>query len=101
MTRAFRAGLLFTAIFALVLTTIPAPIAIAGDNADHATFSISGMTCGGCEASVERALGALAGVVGVQASHERNSVTVELEDGATSREQLARAIEDAGFDVVS
>ncbi|WP_435124871.1 heavy-metal-associated domain-containing protein [Halobaculum sp. D14] len=41
------------------------------------TLTISGMTCGGCEDSVETALSEVDGVTSVSADHEADSATVE------------------------
>ncbi len=60
------------------------------------TLGIDGMTCGGCVLSVERALGAVPGVTDVRVSLERREAVVT---GDVPRARLARAVEDAGFDV--
>ena len=65
------------------------------------TFVVQGMTCGGCEKSVTRALSALDGVVQVEASHSDDKVEVVVADDGPDRERLGAAIEDAGFDVVA
>lgn len=58
-------------------------------------LAIDGMSCGGCVASVRRALEAVAGA-------EIRSVEVGLavvRVAPERRDELVRAIEDAGFDV--
>jgi len=65
---------------------------------------VQGMTCGGCTASVERALGRVAGVQSATASLERGLVDVEMDDGdmdaaVVTREQLVQVITAAGYDV--
>lgn len=62
------------------------------------TFEVQGMTCNGCEQSIVRALRELPGVDEVRASHTLGRVDV---DGTAPRDQLAKAIEAAGFDVVA
>ncbi|MCR9181295.1 MAG: cation transporter [Flavobacteriaceae bacterium] len=42
------------------------------------TYSISGMTCGGCVATVEKELGAVQGVTEVQVSLEKNEAEVSM-----------------------
>jgi copper chaperone CopZ len=62
------------------------------------TLQVQGMTCGGCEASVSRILGAINGVEEVRASAETGKVTVELSEPVPD-EMLRAAIEGAGFSV--
>lgn len=62
-------------------------------------FEVEGMTCGGCEQSVVRALLQVSGVRTAQASHTERRVAVEA-TGPVDEETVRRAIEDAGFDVV-
>ncbi len=97
MNRAIRAGLLFTAIFALVLTAIPAPNAFAGDDAGHATFSISGMTCGGCVGAVKTALKKTKGVTEYEVSLEAGEATVTFNPAETDVDAIAAAISKTGF----
>ena len=60
-------------------------------------LKVSGMTCGGCAKSVERA---------VTAAAPGSKVTVDLAsgevavDGNTAKQAVIAAIEDAGYDVV-
>ena len=59
------------------------------------TISVQGMSCGGCEETVEDALESLSDVTGVSADHEADSVTVE---GTADPDELVAAIEDAGYE---
>lgn len=65
---------------------------------ERKTVRVTGMSCTGCEQSVESALGDLEGVDGVEADHEGERVEVVL-DGDVSEDELTAAIEDAGFEV--
>ena len=62
-------------------------------------LKVKGMTCDGCVASVERVLKALDGVGRVDVSLAREEAAVEFDGTRISREELAGAIEDAGYDV--
>jgi copper chaperone CopZ len=97
MNRAIRAGLLFTAIVALVLAAVPAPHAVAGDEAQHATFTISGMTCGGCVGAVKTALKKTKGVTEYEVSLEAGEATVTFNPAETSVDAIADAITKTGF----
>ena len=63
-------------------------------------LSVKGMTCGGCEKSVQRALFARDGVSEVEASFKDGKVWVAFDEGKTTASDLSQAITDAGFDVV-
>ncbi|CAO3429989.1 heavy-metal-associated domain-containing protein [Azospirillum argentinense] len=58
-------------------------------------FKVPVMTCGGCAASVRRALGAVAGVEDVQIDLESKDVRV---DGTPSADALRTALDKAGFE---
>lgn len=62
-------------------------------------IKIGGMTCGGCVASVKKALQAVPGVVDVAVTLAPGSAQVQYEEGQTSEADLRAAIEDAGYDV--
>lgn len=62
------------------------------------TFSVPGMTCGHCEASIKQEVGAVAGVTGVEVDLETKDVVVT--GSSLDRSALVAAIDEAGFDVV-
>ena len=57
-------------------------------------ITVEGMSCGGCEQNVETKLSDLPGVTSVEADNESDTVTVE---GDASEEDIAAAVEDAGY----
>ena len=59
-------------------------------------LTIEGMTCGGCQVSVEKALTRVAGVAKVAVSLERKEAVVEGE--RLDRARLVAAVYDAGYD---
>lgn len=63
------------------------------------TFTVTGMTCGHCEASIRRALARLdpAAQVRIDRSHNRVDVTGSQQP----REALAQAIREEGYDVAA
>jgi len=63
-------------------------------------WTVEGMTCGGCASSVERVLAGAPGLIEASADHAGDQVTLTLE-GAVDRDDLAKRIERAGFDVVA
>ncbi len=65
---------------------------------DMITLKIEGMMCMHCVAHVEKALKAVAGVESVEVSLENKSATVKTQ--VASREDLEKAITDAGYEIV-
>jgi copper chaperone len=57
-------------------------------------ITVEGMSCGGCEQNVETKLSDLPGVTSVEADNESDTVTVE---GDVSEDDVAAAVEDAGY----
>ncbi|KAA5605590.1 heavy-metal-associated domain-containing protein [Roseospira marina] len=61
-----------------------------------ATYTVTGMTCGGCARSVETAIRQAApSVESVSVDLDKNTVTVT---GAVEDSVIAGAVDDAGFD---
>jgi copper chaperone len=65
----------------------------------EATFTISGMSCGGCVNSVTRVLRSVPGVEPVHV--EVGQAKVRLDPALASPDAAKRAIERAGFKVVA
>jgi copper chaperone CopZ len=64
------------------------------------TLTVTGMTCGGCENAVKRAVGRLPGVTSVEASHQEQRVTVGYDTARTSPEAISAKINGLGYRVV-
>lgn len=60
-------------------------------------FTVTGMTCGHCEAAVTRAIRRLDAQARISIDRGRNRV--EVVQSSQPREALARAIRDEGYDV--
>ncbi|PSQ04931.1 heavy metal transporter [Halobacteriales archaeon QS_4_69_31] len=65
---------------------------------ERKTLSVTGMSCNGCEQTVENALQNVESVTRVDADHEGDTVEVVAEDDIAN-EDIEAAIEDAGYDV--
>ena len=65
------------------------------------TLNVSGMTCGGCENAVQRALGRMPGVSRVEASHAAGRVTVTFDDAHVTSAQLRDGITALGYAVAN
>lgn len=62
-------------------------------------FKVKGMTCGGCERSVQNALGSQPGVVNAKADRVAGTVTVEFDPAVIKQTALAAIIVGAGYEV--
>ena len=60
-------------------------------------LNVTGMTCGGCENAVKRAVSRLDGVSDVTASHADNQVVVHYDATKVDRARIADAITKAGY----
>ena len=65
------------------------------------TLRVTGMTCGGCENAVKRAVGQLAGVASVTASHQQQRVEVEFDPARVDLAAIKQKIAKLGYVVES
>lgn len=61
-------------------------------------FQVTGMTCGHCEMSVREEVGEVAGVQGVEVSHQTGRLTVTGE--GVDEQAVLDAVTEAGFSAV-
>ncbi|MDX6520333.1 MAG: copper chaperone [Gaiellales bacterium] len=64
------------------------------------TLAVRGMSCGGCEQRVQRAVTALPGVDGVVAEHIGDEVEVTYDPGRVDISAIESAIAALGFTIV-
>ena len=64
-------------------------------------MTVTGMTCGGCENAVKRALGRIDGVEEVTASHASSQVGVTFDPGKVTPTVLRDTIEALGYQVAA
>jgi copper chaperone len=60
-------------------------------------IKVSGMTCGGCERSVQNALTSRKGVTAAKADRNAGLVSVEFDPAVIQQPALEKAIQEAGF----
>jgi copper chaperone CopZ len=60
-------------------------------------FDVEGMMCDGCEQAVQRKVGALPGVGGVQASYRDKRVVVQHDPASTDDDAIKTAIDGLGY----
>lgn len=63
-------------------------------------LAVKGMTCGGCERNVTRALERLEGVRGAKADREVERVVVDHDPARVDEQALRARIVEAGYEVV-
>ena len=62
-------------------------------------LTVTGMTCGGCENAVKRAVRQLAGVEEVTASHAADQVDVTFDGSKVNAGMIRERIETLGYSV--
>jgi len=67
---------------------------------EQISLNVTGMSCGGCENTVRRAVSSVAGVADVTASHKDQRVTVTYDPRQADLDAIKRAIGHAGYQVV-
>ncbi|MDQ3782392.1 MAG: cation transporter [Actinomycetota bacterium] len=63
------------------------------------TLSVPDISCAHCKASIEGAVGALAGITGVEVDIEGRTVDVTFKDGAVDLPTIVDTIEGQGYTV--
>lgn len=58
---------------------------------------IEGMTCGGCEQTIENAVKQLAGVESVEASHVAGNAIIEIEPSKLDTVVIKKIIDESGY----
>jgi copper chaperone CopZ len=62
-------------------------------------FTVTGMTCTGCENTIKNGLKQIDGVVEVEASHTNSKVSIKLVKDKVNRDEIAQKIETIGYHV--
>ncbi|WP_400153855.1 heavy metal translocating P-type ATPase [Candidatus Methanomassiliicoccus intestinalis] len=65
------------------------------------TYTVKGMTCASCVASIEKSLNAIEGVYSVNVNLGTSKVAVSFDEDRVSPKRIVEAIENAGFEVAS
>lgn len=72
---------------------------ISPENRSEMILPVEGMTCTGCENTIEMRVGALQGVQTVEADHLQQTTRVVFDSSLTGLPQIIQAIQDAGYRV--
>lgn len=74
-----------------------AQVAAQKEAATTATFAVAGMTCGGCEGKVKKALAGIDGVNVETVSHKDGVAKVSYDPAKTDAAKIQKTISDTGF----
>jgi copper chaperone len=64
---------------------------------DEIILKVEGMTCGHCQMHVEKALSELKGVKKATVDLGKKTATVIYEAGTVTKDQMVKAVEEAGY----
>ncbi len=76
-------------------------IVIDKSNVQTVEFSISGMTCAGCEKHVNHEVNKLSGIIKSTASYENGNAIIEFDRTKTNTAEIEKAINRTGYSVTS
>jgi copper chaperone CopZ len=68
------------------------------ENIEFVQISVEGMTCTGCESTVEKGLLSLDGVMEADASHTEKTAIVKFDKTRTSIDEMMLKIEERGYE---
>jgi len=74
-------------------------IKIDKENVLKTVLNVEGMTCEGCEASIQGNVAKIAGVVSVKASHTKKTTVIEYDKTQTSELEIAKVISETGYKI--
>ncbi|MDF1880064.1 heavy-metal-associated domain-containing protein [Sulfurimonas sp. MAG313] len=61
------------------------------------TINVDGMTCLGCEVTLEKSISKIKGIASVKASSSQNNVLIEYDKTKTDRKAIIKAIQGSGY----
>jgi copper chaperone CopZ len=70
-------------------------------NVQTVEFSISGMTCTGCEEHINHEVNKLSGILKLTTSYEEGNTIVEFDDSKTNLAEIEKAINGTGYSVTN
>ena len=73
---------------------------IPAEHLQRVELNIKGMTCEGCETHINHAVGRTPGVAKVESDYKSGTAVVEFDKTKTSKDDIAAAIDAAGYKVI-
>ncbi|MBC8014442.1 MAG: heavy-metal-associated domain-containing protein [Sporomusaceae bacterium] len=71
-----------------------------GNNIERYTMIVEGMSCGHCKNAVEKAVGALPGLLSAEVDLAAKSLMVEFDASKTTLSEIKDAVVEEGYTVV-
>jgi len=68
-------------------------------NVLKAVINVRGMTCEGCEATIQNNVSKISGVVSVKASHIGENTIVEYDKSQTDPQEIEKVISEIGYQI--
>jgi len=75
-------------------------VTVSPENLQVIEISVYGMSCEGCERTIQGTVGKLPGIQEVKASHLDSTVLVKFDKTLTNYEDMKTAITEKGYDVM-
>ncbi len=72
-------------------------VVIKRENIIKQVLAVDGMTCMGCEITLEKNVSEIKGVVDVKASADKKQMTVEYDKTKTNLSEIIKKVKDAGY----
>lgn len=72
-------------------------IVVKASNIVQKNVGVNGMTCVGCEVTLEENISKIEGVVSVKASHKENKVTIAFDSTKTAIKTIKKTIKELGY----
>lgn len=73
--------------------------AVSSDKVQKIKFTVSGMTCSGCEEHVKHAVNQLPGIIEVKADHESGTASIQYDPAQSDKTAIIKAIDATGYTV--
>lgn len=70
-----------------------------GGKLEKVTLTVEGMSCGHCQAAVEKAVRGLPGVMAAEVDLAAKTLTVDFDVAKSGLADIKKAVEDAGYTV--
>lgn len=70
---------------------------IEASNIEKERIPVYGMTCVGCEVTLEKSISKEKGLVSVKASHKKEVVVIEYDKSKTNKEIIKNSIKNSGY----
>lgn len=77
-----------------------AQVEVAPENIQFVEIAVEGMTCTGCENTVEKSVMALDGVMDVEASHINKTALVKYDKTRANPDDMMTKINDKGYEAL-